>query len=101
MPDQTDSHGGKDHKAKAEGNRKRELSRASVQKEIEDLKDKLAKRRLKEEVVGNKEVGKARDEVVSCLRINDRRPLDCWREVDAFRREVGKLERAFLGRVLE
>lgn len=101
MPDQSGSHGGADHRAKAEGDRKRELSRESVQGEIEALKEKLGRRRVKEEVVGDKGVKKAREEVVSCLRINDRRPLDCWKEVEAFRREVGRLEGAFLGKVLE
>lgn len=79
----------------------RDLSRSSVQAEIEKLRDMLEKRRLREDVVGDKEVGKAREEVVQCLRVNDRRPLDCWKEVEAFRREVGRLEGAFLGRVLE
>ncbi len=101
MPDQRDSHGGVDHKAKAEGDRRRELSREGVQGEIEALKEKLARRRVREEVVGDGGVGRAREEVVGCLRVNDRRPLDCWREVEAFRREVGRLEGAFLGRVLE
>lgn len=101
MPDQRDSRGGADHKAKAEGDKRRELSRASVQREIEGLKEKLAKRRVKEEVVGDQGVKRAREEVVTCLRVNDRRPLDCWREVETFRREVGRLEGAFLGRVLE
>ncbi len=69
-----------------------------MQKEIDLLKKKLGERNVKEDDQG---VKKARDEVVSCLTANDRRPLDCWREVEAFRREVGRLEGAFLGRVLE
>ena len=36
-------------------------------------------------------VEKARQEVITCLRVNDRRPLDCWREVEDFKREVGRL----------
>jgi len=90
-----------DHKAKADGDRLRDLSRASVQREIESLKGKLQQRRVKEEVTSDEGVNKARDEVVRCLRVNDRRPLDCWKEVETFRREVGRLEGAFLGRVLE
>ena len=101
MPDQSSSKGGVDHKAKAEGDKLRDLSRASVQKEIETLKKKLQQRQLKEDVVNDKGVNKAREEVVQCLRVNDRRPLDCWKEVEAFRREVGRLEGAFLGQVLE
>ena len=32
----------------------------------------------------------------SVLRNQSARPLDCWREVEAFKAEVGKLERAFV-----
>lgn len=93
--------GGVDHEAKREGDRVRELSRAKVMGEIERLKEKLGERRLREDVVGDEGVRRAREGVVACLRLNDRRPLDCWREVEAFRREVGRLEGAFLGKVLE
>ncbi|MCJ1231594.1 hypothetical protein MMC12_008272 [Toensbergia leucococca] len=99
LPDQSASRGGVDHAAKAKGDKMRGLSREIVQKEIDSLRKKLEVRRLKEDVVGDKEVEKAKGEVVACLRINDRRPLDCWREVEAFKREVGRLERGFLGRV--
>ena len=70
-----------------------------MQKEIDDLKKKLQQRRIKEEVVGDKKVTEAKESVVKCLRENDRRPLDCWKEVEAFKREVGRLEKGFLGRV--
>lgn len=70
-----------------------------MQREIEGLKRKLQQRRIKEEVVDDKGVVAAKDGVVKCLRENDRRPLDCWREVEAFKREVGRLEKGFLGRV--
>ncbi|KAI9863091.1 MAG: hypothetical protein M1813_003911 [Trichoglossum hirsutum] len=43
---------------------------------------------------------KAKGEVVRCLRENDRRPLDCWKEVEAFRKEVGRLEKGFVERVI-
>ncbi|CAF9906997.1 MAG: hypothetical protein GOMPHAMPRED_004992 [Gomphillus americanus] len=78
-----------------------DLSRASVQKETEELKKKLAKRKLREDVVGDKNVEKAKDELVTCLRNNDRRPLDCWQEVEAFKNEVSRIEKRFLSRVLE
>ena len=79
--------------------KKQDLGRQSVQKEIDELKRKLRQRRIKEEVVGDKGVESAKDSVVKCLRENDRRPLDCWKEVEAFKREVGRLEKGFLGRV--
>ena len=63
-----------------------------MQKEIDALKEKLKKRRVKEEVVNDREVEKAKGELVRCLRVKDRRPLDCWEEVEGFKREVGRLE---------
>lgn len=65
------------------------------------LKEKLQRRKIKEEVVKNKAVDKAKGEVVNCLRLNDRRPLDCWREVEAFKEEVGRLEKNYLGKLME
>lgn len=45
-------------------------------------------------------VQKARTGVVACLRGNDRRPLDCWEEVEAFKREVARLEEGFVDRIV-
>ncbi|KAL8400179.1 hypothetical protein RB594_000540 [Gaeumannomyces avenae] len=42
----------------------------------------------------------ARSEVVRCLRENDRRPLDCWKEVEAFKEEVRKLEKGWVEKVV-
>jgi altered-inheritance-of-mitochondria protein 13 len=39
-------------------------------------------------------------DVVSCLRLNDRRPLDCWKEVQEFKKEVARLEEAFVDRIV-
>jgi MICOS complex subunit MIC19 len=47
-----------------------------------------------------KDVAKAREELVGCLRKNDRRPLDCWRQVEEFKESVGRMEREFVERVL-
>jgi MICOS complex subunit MIC19 len=41
-----------------------------------------------------------RQDVISCLRINDRKPLDCWKEVEIFKREVRKLEESYVSSVL-
>ena len=51
--------------------------------------------------MNDKGVEKAKEDVVKCLRINDRRPLDCWQEVEVFKKEVGRLEKDFLGRVIQ
>lgn len=66
--------------------------------EIEQLRAKLEGRRKLVEVDEN--VERARNEVVTCLRLHDRRPLDCWQEVEGFKREVARLEEAFVDRVV-
>jgi MICOS complex subunit MIC19 len=38
--------------------------------------------------------------VISCLRINDRKPLDCWKEVEIFKREVRKMEENYVSSIL-
>lgn len=72
-------------------------SRSSVAKEVEALRTKLearkAVRALPDSVEG------ARAEVVRCLRENDRRPLDCWQEVENFKIEVKKLEKGWVDKV--
>lgn len=75
---------------------KANLDRDSVQKDLETLKKKLEARKTVTQL--DKDVEKAKADVVSCLKKNDRRPLDCWREVETFKTEVGRLERAFVER---
>lgn len=72
-----------------------------MQEDIEKLKGKLKERQLKEDIMKDGDINKAKEKLVACLRLNDRRPLDCWKEVEAFKSEVGRLEGAFLRRVLE
>lgn len=69
-------------------------SHESMSKEITELRAKLDARKKVEQTP--KEVEQAKESLVSCLRTNDRRPLDCWEEVQAFKAEVGKLEKAFI-----
>lgn len=71
-------------------------SHDSVNQEIMDLRQKLESRKKVEKT--SPEVEKARENLVTCLRTNDRRPLDCWEEVEGFKREVGKLEKRFIER---
>lgn len=73
-------------------------SRQAVLDEIERLRGKLESRKKLSALDEN--VERAKTEVVNCLRINDRRPLDCWKEVDSFKQEVAKLERAFVDKVV-
>ncbi|KAI6911633.1 hypothetical protein KC318_g7386, partial [Hortaea werneckii] len=72
-------------------------SHDSVAKEIMDLKTKLEQRKRTDKA--SPEVEKAKESMVQCLRMNDRRPLDCWQEVEQFKREVGRLERGFVEKV--
>ena len=66
--------------------------------ELEKLRKGLSERKKVREMP--REVKRAREELVGCLRKNDRRPLDCWREVEAFKGVVAKMEEDFIGRVL-
>lgn len=76
----------------------RNLTHGSVNSEIEKLRHKLdARKKLSELDEG---VARAKQDVVSCLRVNDRRPLDCYKEVEGFKREVARLEAAFVDRVV-
>jgi MICOS complex subunit MIC19 len=78
--------------------RKAQLSRDSVSKEIDGLRKKLAGRKKLEQM--DPEVERAKNDLVQCLRLNDRKPLDCWAEREAFKREVAKLERRFVERTV-
>jgi altered-inheritance-of-mitochondria protein 13 len=69
-----------------------------VLKEIERLRSKLESR--KKLATLDDGVERAKSDVVNCLRINDRRPLDCWKEVDNFKQEVARLEQAFVDKVV-
>lgn len=74
------------------------LSHDALAKEIGELKRKLEAR--KKLVEADKGVEKAKGDVVACLRGKEGRPLDCWREVEVFKREVGRLEEEFLEKAL-
>ena len=73
-------------------------SRKEVSKAIEDLRGKLEDRRKVRPLPDSLE--SARGEVVRCLRENDRRPLDCWREVEAFKEEVRRMEKGWVDKVV-
>ncbi|KAK3996991.1 hypothetical protein QBC44DRAFT_230988 [Cladorrhinum sp. PSN332] len=73
-------------------------SQYTVSKEVEALRHKLEERRKVRQLPEG--VEKTRSEVVRCLSDNDRRPLDCWREVEAFKEEVRKLEKGWVDKVV-
>lgn len=76
----------------------RDVSSDSVMSEIDQLRSRLDGRRKLAEL--DEGVARAQADVVGCLRLNDRRPLNCWKEVDAFKREVAKMEQAFVDRIV-
>ena len=82
----------------AEKHRQQDMSRTSVTKEIEQLRAKLEQRKKLEQV--DADLNKAKDAVVTCLRTHDRRPLDCWQEIETFKKEVGRLEKQFVERTI-
>ncbi|KAK4247804.1 hypothetical protein C7999DRAFT_31750 [Corynascus novoguineensis] len=73
-------------------------SRQEVSKAIQDLRAKLEEKKKVRELPDSLE--SAKNDVVRCLRENDRRPLDCWREVEAFKEEVRKLEKGWVDKVV-
>ncbi|CAL3962682.1 unnamed protein product [Diplocarpon coronariae] len=84
--------------ATPEGDHLRQLGREAVQNDVSELKKKLEQR--KKLVDLDDGVEKAKSEVVECLRLNDRRPLDCWKEVETFRQEVRRLEGRWVEKVV-
>ncbi|KAH8811399.1 putative altered inheritance of mitochondria protein 13, mitochondrial [Xylogone sp. PMI_703] len=87
-----------DHDAKSAGDTLRQLSRESVQNELQEMKKKLESRKQIHEV--SEEVERAKSEVVRCLRDHDRRPLDCWQEVERFKIEVRRLEESWVDKII-
>ncbi|KAF5019301.1 hypothetical protein F66182_8694 [Fusarium sp. NRRL 66182] len=73
-------------------------SQYTVNKEIEAMRQKLEARKQVRSLPDN--VEGARNEVIRCLREHDRRPLDCWQEVENFKAEVKKLEKNWVEKVV-
>lgn len=76
----------------------RTVNTESVNGEIEALRTKLEGRSKLMKLDDG--VEKAKNGMVSCLRIHDRRPLDCWREVEEFKSQVARMEEAFVDRIV-
>jgi altered-inheritance-of-mitochondria protein 13 len=74
------------------------LGRESVQNDVQELRKKLGQRKKFADI--DESVEKARNEVVRCLRENDRRPLDCYKEVEKFKEEVRKLEGVWVEKIV-
>jgi len=99
LPDSLTPSSSQSSKSK-KGSKEQQQQQSSqkVQAEISKLKQQLAERKVLKDLPP--ELDRARAAVVSCLRVNDRRPLDCWKEVEGFKREVRRMEEEFVARVL-
>jgi altered-inheritance-of-mitochondria protein 13 len=83
---------------KSAGDTLRDLGREAVQNDVKELRKKLEQRKKLTPV--DEGVEKAKSEVVKCLRENDRRPLDCWKEVENFKNEVRRLEGVWVEKIV-
>lgn len=71
------------------------LSSVTLEGDIKELRNKfVGVKNSKEDV----EARKAREELVTCLKLHDRRSLDCWWEVQQFKEKVINLERQFVNK---
>lgn len=73
-------------------------TRHAVAAEVASLRERLEARGEVREVPETLE--RARGDVVRCLTENDRRPLDCWREVEKFKAEVRRMEKGWVEKVI-
>ncbi|KAK0547144.1 hypothetical protein OC846_002180 [Tilletia horrida] len=69
-----------------------------LRKELEELRTRLGAvaERSKREIPGQKDIQKAREQVVACYKAHPDRSLDCWAEAQAFKEAVARAERAFV-----
>ncbi|KAG8408657.1 hypothetical protein J3458_019678 [Metarhizium acridum] len=81
----------------SEHNDENKLSSFSLGKEVDELRRKLEERKKVRELPESVET--TRGAVIRCLREHDRRPLDCWQEVEDFKAEVKKLEKSWVDKI--
>ncbi|KAL1412199.1 hypothetical protein Q8F55_003209 [Vanrija albida] len=76
--------------------REKGLSSEVLGRDIEEVREKVE--RIVEDRKNRQGAGvvAAKEGVVACYLANPDRPLDCWKEVEAFKAEVSKLESAFV-----
>ncbi|OAA47091.1 DUF1690 domain-containing protein [Metarhizium rileyi] len=83
--------------ASAENSDESKLSRFTLGQEVDELRRKLGERKKVRELP--EAVENSRSAVIRCLREHDRRPLDCWQEVEDFKAEVKKLEKSWVDKI--
>ncbi|KAK1921969.1 hypothetical protein DB88DRAFT_496731 [Papiliotrema laurentii] len=72
------------------------MSSEVLGRDIEEVREKVERMRKERAAREGEGVQRAREGVVRCYKEKSDRPLDCWKEVEAFKQEVGKLEQAFV-----
>ncbi|GFZ48634.1 hypothetical protein JCM24511_06383 [Saitozyma sp. JCM 24511] len=72
------------------------MSSEVLGRDIEEVREKVQRMRNERSSRENEEVRRAKEGVVKCYLDNPEKPLDCWKEVEAFKAEVSKLEQAFV-----
>ncbi|KAI5846126.1 hypothetical protein BZA05DRAFT_407019 [Tricharina praecox] len=75
-----------------------EGDRVKVQHDIEALRERLD--RIPKLMELEEGVELARQSVLGCLRNNNTRPLDCWKEVADFKEHTRRMEKAFVVRTV-
>ena len=71
------------------------LSAVTLEGDIKELRGKFVEVKESKQDL---EARVAREEVIKCLQLHDRRSLDCWWEVQQFKDKVAKMEREFVGK---
>ena len=65
-----------------------------LEQDLEELRKQIEKRpKAMEE---DSKVKAARSAVITCLRTNEKRPLNCYKEVEHFKESVKTLQRSFI-----
>lgn len=71
------------------------LSAVTLEGDIKELRGKFVGVKESKQ---DAEARAAREQVIKCLQLHDRRSLDCWWEVQQFKDKVARLEREFVGK---
>ncbi|OWZ35969.1 hypothetical protein C361_05289 [Cryptococcus neoformans Tu259-1] len=71
------------------------MSSEVLGRDIDEIREKVERMKEKRNKEGEG-VKRARQGVEHCYLANGDKPLDCWKEVEAFKAEVAKLEQAFV-----
>ncbi|KAG8807854.1 hypothetical protein FRC17_004233 [Serendipita sp. 399] len=68
----------------------------SLREDIEAVKRRVEKYTQRKELGVDASIEESRKALVQCYRENSKRPLDCWREVEEFKKQVASIEGRFV-----